>query len=88
MKKLFIFLIFFIIFENSASANSRFGVLTELRDEKMRGEDGKWVRPHPGPFVWNNIEKEKGNFTWEDTDKYCVKEKKQEVHLANNLLNI
>ena len=43
-----------------------------MRDEKMRGKDGQWVRPHPGPFIWNHIEKEKGNFTWEDADKYVV----------------
>jgi len=43
-----------------------------MRDERMRGKDGQWVRPHPGPFVWNHIEKEKGNFTWEEADKYVV----------------
>ena len=36
----------------------------------MRGKDGQWVRPHPGPFVWNHIESEKGKFFWEDVDKY------------------
>ena len=28
----------------------------------MRGKDGKWVEPHPGPFIWNGIEKEQGVF--------------------------
>ena len=32
-----------------------------MRDEKMRGKDGQWVRPHPGPFIWNHIESKKGN---------------------------
>ena len=41
-------------------------------DKKMRGKDNQWVRPHPGPFIWNHIEKEKGNFTWDDVDKYVV----------------
>ena len=36
----------------------------------MRGKDNQWVRPHPGPFIWNKIEKEKGNFSWSETDKY------------------
>ena len=36
----------------------------------MRGKDNQWVRPHPGPFIWNKIEKEKGNFSWGETDKY------------------
>ncbi len=70
MKKLFFFIIFLILFSNSSFSESRFGELTEIRDEKMHGKEGQWVRPHPGPFIWNHIEKEKGNFNWEDTDKY------------------
>jgi len=69
MKRLFIFLISFFIFTNIASSESRFGELTEMRDKKMRGKEGQWVRPHPGPFVWNKIENEKGKFSWEDADK-------------------
>ena len=72
MKRLFIFLISFFIFTNIASSESRFGELTEMRDKKMRGKDNQWVRPHPGPFIWNHIEKEKGKFTWEEVDKYVV----------------
>ena len=71
MKKIFIIILTFT-FCSIASAESRFGELTELRDKKMRGKDGQWVRPHPGPFIWNHIEKEKGNFTWEEADKYVV----------------
>ena len=66
------FLIFFIFSINFSYSESRFGELTEMRDERMRGKDGQWVRPHPGPFIWNHIEKEKGNFTWEEADKYVV----------------
>ena len=51
---------------NILNAKSRFGDLTEMRDDRMRGKDNKWVRPHPGPFVWNNIEKEKGIFSKRD----------------------
>ena len=65
-------LIFFIFSLNFSYSESRFGELTEMRDERMRGKDGQWVRPHPGPFIWNHIEKEKGNFTWEEVDKYVV----------------
>jgi hypothetical protein len=43
-----------------------------MRDEKMRGKDGQWVRPHPGPFIWNHIESEKGKFFWKDADQYVV----------------
>ena len=72
MKKLLIIFITFLFLTNFANSQSRFGELTEIRDEKMRGKDGQWVRPHPGPFIWNHIEKEKGKFNWEETDKYVV----------------
>jgi hypothetical protein len=68
----FNFLIFIIFSINFSYSESRFGELTEMRDERMRGKDGQWVRPHPGPFIWNHIEKEKGKFTWEEVDKHVV----------------
>ena len=72
MKKILIILFSFLFLTNFANSESRFGELTEMRDERMRGKEGQWVRPHPGPFIWNHIEKEKGNFNWDETDKYVV----------------
>ena len=72
MKILSIILFSLLFLTNIANAESRFGELTEIRDEKMRGKDGQWVRPHPGPFIWNHIESEKGKFFWEDADQYVV----------------
>ena len=43
-----------------ALADSRFGELPEMFDDKMRGKDNQWVIPHPGAFVWNMIENKKG----------------------------
>lgn len=31
--------------------------------------DVHWQKPHPGPFVWGNIEKEKGKYDFTETDK-------------------
>ena len=72
MKKLLIIFLSFLFLTNFANSQSRFGELTEIRDEKMRGKDNQWVRPHPGPFIWNHIEQEKGKFNWEEADKYVV----------------
>ena len=74
MKKIqfIFFIIISLIISKWAVADSRFGDLTELRDERMRGKDNQWVRPHPGPFIWNGIEREKGVFSWEAADKYIV----------------
>ena len=71
MRKILL-IITLLIISFSVNAESRFGDLTEIRDERMRGKDGKWTRPHPGPFIWNGIEKEQGVFSWEETDKYVV----------------
>ncbi len=72
MRLLFFFFLSVFVSTNILSAESRFGDLTEIRDDRMRGKDNQWVRPHPGPFVWNNIEKEKGIFLWDQADKYVT----------------
>ena len=54
MKSILTILLSFLLLTNFANSQSRFGELTEMRDKKMRGKDGQWVRPHPGPFVWNH----------------------------------
>ena len=73
MKKFFLTVILtFLISTSLVLGESRFGGLTEMRDERMRGQDNQWVRPHPGPFVWNKIEKEQGNFYWQEADEYVI----------------
>ena len=73
MKKFFLTVILtFFISTGLVLGESRFGELTEMRDERMRGQDNQWVRPHPGPFVWNKIEKEQGNFYWQEADEYVI----------------
>jgi hypothetical protein len=72
MKLIFFFLISIFLSMSISKAESRFGDLTEMRDDRMRGKDNLWVRPHPGPFVWNNIEKEKGIFSWDKADEYVT----------------
>jgi len=72
LNRIFSILLATIIFQNLSFAESRFGDLTEMRDERMRGKENKWVRPHPGPFVWNKIEKKQGVFSWEEADQYVL----------------
>ena len=72
MRLLIFFLLFLFVPINILNAESRFGDLTEMRDDRMKGKDNQWVRPHPGPFVWNNIEKEKGIFSWDKADEYVI----------------
>lgn len=32
--------------------------------------DGAWVRPHPGPFIWGNIEGTPGVYHWDALDRF------------------
>ncbi len=45
----------------------------------------KWDRPHPGPFRWNLIEKEKGEYDFTETDEYV---KQAQEHNINILATI
>lgn len=31
-----------------------------------------WERPHPGPFIWGEIEKDEGTYDWSAVDKYVT----------------
>ena len=30
----------------------------------------RWDRPHPGPFIWGRIERERGRYDWREVDRY------------------
>ena len=77
----FLIIILLLIFSVNSFANSRFGELTEFYDEKMRGNDNQWIRPHPGPYIWNHIEPEQGKFNWDEADniKKYSQEHDQEI---------
>ena len=72
LNKIFLILLTTLIYQNFSFAETRFGDLTEMHDERMRGKENKWVRPHPGPFVWNRIEKKQGVFSWDEADQYVL----------------
>jgi len=40
---------------------------------------GSWARPHPGPFAWGWIEKEKGEFDFERTDEYAKEAQNNDI---------
>jgi len=54
----------------------RFGFLgVEHEPEILEKAGVRWDRPHPGPFVWNDIDPDgQGNdFNWDNTDSYIDK---------------
>ncbi len=64
-----IFILALTFYIDPIAADSRFGSLTHMHDPDMRGQDGQWVRPHPGPFIWGSIEPVPGEFAWQFSDK-------------------
>jgi len=59
----------------SAIEENRYGFLIRAPEEaRYVAETGAaWLRPHPGPFAWEWIEPEKGNFDFSQTDSYVKK---------------
>jgi len=45
---------------------SHFGLLVGGSDSVEL--DGGWVRPHPGPFIWGEVERKPGEYNWRRTD--------------------
>jgi len=42
---------------------------------------GGWARPHPGPFAWGWIEKQKGSYDFATTDEWVKESQKNKVAL-------
>ena len=43
------------------------------------GFKGAWVRPHPGPFVWNTVEPTPGRYDWSNVDSQVRSWQRQRV---------
>ena len=38
-----------------------------------------WQRPHPGPFIWGDIEQEPGSFDWTIADEYVLESQSYDI---------
>lgn len=62
---------------------SRFGFFSAYRSYPFVSELGvHWERPHPGPFIWGEIEKNQGTYDWTAVDKYVSEAQKYDVILV------
>lgn len=62
---------------------SHFGFMhPERAYDEMQELNVHWSRPHPGEFIWGNIEDEDGNYDWSDVDKYVKKAQKNKVNIV------
>jgi hypothetical protein len=46
---------------------------------------GGWARPHPGPFAWEFIETEKGNFDFSMSDEYVTQAQENNIALLGTI---
>lgn len=54
--------------------------------EFIEAVDARWARPHPGPFVWDNMQSSRNaDITFESTDRYVRAAQKQQVHILATL---
>lgn len=52
---------------------SHFGFFRALSSYQFVSELGvHWERPHPGPFIWGEVEKNEGTYDWSGIDRYVV----------------
>ena len=70
-----------IIEYDSNTLNSRFGFMHPDDFEDMTDMGIFWQRPHPGPFIWGEIETNIGDFNWESCDKEVKNSQKYGVNI-------
>jgi hypothetical protein len=61
--------------------NSRFGFMHPDDFEDMIEMGIFWQRPHPGPFIWGEIETSPGVFNWEHCDKEVINSQRYGVNI-------
>jgi len=49
------------------------------------GGPGGWRRPHPGPFIWGEIEREPGRYSWRQTDRVVSKMQDDRVGIISTI---
>ena len=70
-----------IIEYNINTLNSRFGFMHPDDFQDMTDLEIFWQRPHPGPFIWNEIETIPGVFDWDRCDKEVRNSQKYGVNI-------
>ncbi len=62
-----------IILEKPDTFNSHFGAMhPEHNYSEVYNLGIRWERPHPGPFIWDEIEEEEGEYNWGETDEWIL----------------
>jgi hypothetical protein len=66
---------------DSVSLQSHFGFMHPDDFEDMTDMGVFWQRPHPGPFIWGEVEINQGVFDWERCDKEVMRSQQYGVNI-------
>lgn len=66
---------------DTGDKKSHFGFNHPKHLDAMEKLDVIWQRPHPGPFIWNEIEKTQGEYTWVKADSVVKDSQKYGVNI-------
>jgi len=61
--------------------SSHFGFMHPEHFSEMNELGVYWQRPHPGPFIWNSIEKEQQNRNWKNVDDVVLESQGYHVNM-------
>ena len=64
-----------------AHMDSHFGFMHPEHFSEMTELPVYWQRPHPGPFIWQSIEKEQHNRNWKNVDDVVLKSQSYHVNI-------
>ena len=71
-----------VIYEyDSNTLNSKFGFMHPDDFQDMTDMGVFWQRPHPGPFIWGEVETSSGVFNWESCDREVKNSQKYGVNI-------
>lgn len=68
--------------EKNKNFDSHFGFMHPEPDYQGVADTGTaWQRPHPGPFIWGDLESETGEFNWGQTDKWVTRSQEYDLNI-------
>ncbi len=66
--------------------NSNFGFLSAtFNAPELEALGTKWDRPHPGPFIWGQIEETRGTYNWYAADQYVARAQQQSFAILGTI---
>ncbi|HEC31453.1 MAG TPA: hypothetical protein ENI41_03070 [Deltaproteobacteria bacterium] len=73
------------LLKENKSEDSHFGFMHPEHFEEMEELNVYWQRPHAGPFIWDEIEPEPGQFDWVYADEVVKESQNHDINILATL---